>query len=114
MKRYWSIEQGAQQPPVKEPRKRVHVSLAKPAEQHKRRGRKPKPVEFVRSSRKPPVVASAPMPVIVPEHVKVTVCPSGKDQRFTVHHPMPFFRAMQLGSYMRTGSVIEAVYGGTR
>ena len=114
VKRYWSIEHGAQQPPVKEPRKRVHVSRAKPAEQHKKRGRKAKPVEFVRSTRKPPVVASAPMPVIVPEHVKVTVCPSGKDHRFTVKHPTPFFAHMQLGSYMRTGSAIEAAYGGAR
>jgi len=114
VKRYWSIAEGAKQPPVKEPRKRVHVSRAKPMDQHKKPGPKEKAGAVVMPSRKPPVVASAPMPVIVPEHVKVTVCPSGKDQRFTVHHPMPFFRAMQLGSYMRTGSVIEAAYGGGR
>lgn len=51
-------------------------------------------------------------PIIVPAGVKVTICPSGTDHRFTVKHPTPFFSHMTPGSYMRTGSAIERAYGG--
>jgi len=114
VKRYWSIEQGAQLPPTKEPRERVRISRAKPKDQHKKPGPKAKAGAVVLPSRKPPVVAAAPMPVIIPEGLKVTVCPSGKDHRFTVKHPTPFFAHMTLGSYMKTGSAIERAYGGGR
>lgn len=49
--------------------------------------------------------------VIVPPGLKVTVCPSGTDHRFTVKHPTPFFSHMAPGSYLSTGSAIERAYG---
>ncbi len=61
---------------------------------------------------KPPKQAepAAPRPIIIPANVKRTVCPSGKDQRFTVHKAEPFFSAMTPGRYLRTGSAIERAY----
>lgn len=61
---------------------------------------------------KPPKQAMPDVPrlIIIPSGVKRTVCPSGKDQRFTVHKAEPFFSAMKPGSYLLTGSAIERAY----
>lgn len=60
----------------------VDVATAKPQAQTK--------VEKVPQAPKQAAPAT-PTPIIIPAGVKRTVCPSGADQRFTVHKPEPFF-----------------------
>ena len=59
-----------------------------------------------------PSKRSASGPAVVTGKTKVTVCPCGMDQRFTVHKPEPFFSALAPGNYLTTGSAIERAYGG--
>lgn len=50
-------------------------------------------------------------PAIIPAGVRITVCPSGTDNRFRVERPNPVFSGLRPGQYpVSTGSVIESVY----
>lgn len=63
--------------------------------------------------RKPAAPALDPLaPAIVPSSVKVTICPSGADQRFTVHTVTePLFSALGLGRYLNRDTAISRAYG---
>ena len=45
-------------------------------------------------------------------NVAPTVCPSGRDHRFTVTNPTPYFSALAIGSYPPSDSWAAKVYGG--
>ena len=111
--RYWPV--GVELPPLPEKpvRVRVRKSKAKPKELHKKSGPKPgtmRPV-LATAKRAPKPAPVAPAAPIVPKGVKVTVCPSGRDDRFTPSRVEPFFSALAPGNYLRTGSAIERAYG---
>lgn len=66
-------------------------SRAKPKEMKKKRGPakgsfKPTPITIVKP-KKPPPPAFANAEPIYPPGLKITICPSGKDYRFTAHVP---------------------------
>lgn len=89
--------------------KRVHkqaVKAAKPAKPKVKRATVALP------KRAPKVKATAPVTreIVIPAGLKVTVCPSGTDNRFKPDRVEPFFSALAPGNYLRTGSAIERAY----
>lgn len=91
-KRYYGLSVVLPEKPTKRVRKQA-VKAAKPA--------------------KPKVKATAPVTreIVIPAGLKVTVCPSGTDNRFKPDRVEPFFSALAPGNYLRTGSAIERAYG---
>ena len=82
-----------------------------------------RPPKKVKPPKQPRVVKLAPAkpkkaatvapqgPAIIPAGVRVTVCPSGTDNRFRVERPNPVFSGLRPGQYpVSTGSVVERVY----
>lgn len=115
--RYWPAAANLPALPEKLPRVRLRASKAKPKETHKKPGpkigsvRKPRPV--LQAAYSLPRAAGFDCSVpIIPAGLKVTVCPSGRDSRFTPDRVEPFFSALTPGNYLRTGSAIERAYGG--
>ncbi len=128
MARYWAL--GAELPPLpeKEPSVRVRKSNAKPKHLHQKPGPKPgliskKSLSTRRRALSPDalreavqekrIVSFALAQPIVPPGVKVTICPAGKDHRFSVSQPEPFFsREGYKPAFIGHDTWAAKVYGG--
>lgn len=101
----------AQERALKNPPK-GHPRRAKPKHLHKRPGPKPGAPRTVvlKPSAKKPAPAPVAREVIVPADVKITVLPGFTGDRFKPAEVPRFFSAMAPGSYLRTGSAVEAAY----
>lgn len=85
------------------PEKAVALGRSTPAKGESRTA-KPKPAKL----KKPPVF-ERDVPIIC--NVKPTIIPCGKDHRFTVDKPTPYFSALAIGSYPPSDSWAAKVYG---